>query len=90
MTTAAEANYVPLRDAGLYREQVTEAIFYLENVEESLRDAATVDGRVRLGKSDAGDLMTLAFEVRRDTARLCELADLIELRVRAAGDDDAD
>jgi hypothetical protein len=88
MSTIAD-KYVPLRDAGLYREEATEAIFYLENVDQSLRDAPTVDGRVQVDKSDADDLLSLAFEVRRDTARLRELAESIELRVRAAGEVDA-
>lgn len=84
MTSSVEV--VPTGEIEAYADLVRDAIFRLENVDQALRDAQTENGRVQLETSEWTTLTYLAQDARTHAARLRELADSIELRVRAAGE----
>jgi len=75
---------VPTGEIETYHDEARQAIFNLENVDEALRDAPTNEGRVQMSTSEWATLTTLAQDARTHAARLRELADSIEQRVRAA------
>jgi hypothetical protein len=81
--------HVPSMEPELYQDNMDDAIFHLENVDLSLRDAPAPNSRVELFTGEWGVLVRFARGVRADAARLRELADSIEQRVRATETVDA-
>jgi hypothetical protein len=76
---------VPTGEVETYHYEARQAIFNLENVDEALKDAPTQNGRVELSTAEWATLNRLALDARSHAARLRELADSIDDRVRSAG-----